>query len=224
MKKLAALLALGLLTLHCNQNSSIKLGKQSLDLGNNALDIDIPAFFSDEKNFKDESKTDLFVRAEERSIEAEEGKEIFLVYYEIIKNEKKQKLAKFGTLNFENLDLLTDLKDEKAFMISVSEDSLTLPRTNELIKTISEKYGESEKMDQSYNGDQYRWEKDNMVVKLSVRSESERNFDGYTEAEETEESKNSKADQTVKIFILTKDFEKLLKNSYSGMGIFDTYF
>lgn len=231
MKTIIGFLAIAFLALSCNQKSSVKLGKQPLDLEQNALNINIPEFFSEEKNFEDEHENDLFVEVEEKGMEHEKGTLSYFVYYNIDKNEKKLKLAKLGNLEFENLELLTDLKDEKTYMIAVSKDSLTTQKTNELIKTISEKYGKSEKIDQMYKGDYYRWEKENTVVKLSVTTEIRFGFEEYDrvdragegEGEEKEETQD-KANQTVKINILTKDFEKTLKNSYSGMAIFSDYF
>lgn len=224
MKTIFTILTICFLTLNCSENSSVKLGKQPLDLEQNALNVSIPDFFSDEKNFEDQFNNDLFVEVEERDIDHEEGKSTSFVYYDVHNKKKKLKLAKFGSFNFENLELLADLNDEKVFLIAASEDSVTAARKDELIKTISEKYGESLKIDKLSSGDYYRWEKDNTVVKLSVESRSNSDFGGYEETQETDEEKSSKPDQFITIFILTKDFEKFMKNSYSGMDIFNDYF
>lgn len=223
MKTIFGFLIIVFLALSCTQDSNVKLGKQALDLEQTALNINIPEFFSEEKNFENEHENDLFVEVEEKGMEHEKGTVSYFVYYNVEKNEKKLKLAKYGNIDFENLELLTDLKDEKTFMIAASKDSLTTQKTDQLIKTISEKYGKSEKIDQMYKGDYYRWEKENTVVKLSVNTEIRVGFGEYDSVEDQEE-KSDEANQSVKIFILTKDFENILKNSYSGMAVFTDYF
>lgn len=227
MRTIFGLLTIAFLTFSCTENSNLKLGKSPVDLEKNVLNLNIPEYFSDEKNFDQEKDHDLFVEAEERSIEHESGKITHLVYYNVEENKKKLKLAKFGSLNFENLQVLTDMQDEKTFMIAVSKDSLTTKIKNNLIKSISEKYGDYREIEQMINGNYYQWEKDNMVLKLSVRSNSQNSFDGYdryNEVEETVVEESSKADQSVKLYILTKDFENLLKDTYTGSGIFNEYF
>lgn len=202
----------------CSETSSnVKFGKQPLDLENCKLNLNIPDFFSDEAYFQEDS--DLYVKVEEGDIYNEnDSTSTNVVVYEVKKNEKKAKLAKFGSMTFENIDVISDLRDEKTFMISATQDSVTQQQTEELIQAISKNYGKSEKGEKYIRGDFYRWEKDNIVVKLAVRSDSD-NMNSYEEEQNSSDAKNY-----VQIFIETKDFEKKMANSTFGAFNFNYYF
>lgn len=221
MKTIFRILVIAILMTSCSETSnSVKFGKQPLDLENCKLDINIPEFFSDEKNFDEAS--DLYIEVEEDKILNETDSigaiGTTVVNYDVKKNEKKLKLAKLGSVTFENINFLTDLKDEKVFIISAIQDSVTKQQTEELIQTISKNYGKSEKGEKYIRGDFYRWEKDNIVVKLAVRSDSD-NMNSYEEEQNPSDAKNY-----VQIFIETKDFEKKMANSTFGAFNFNYYF
>lgn len=76
--------------------------------------------------------------------------------YEVKKNEKKVKLARFRLMTFENMDVISDVRDEKTFLITLNKDSLTKQQTEELMKDISKNYGKSEKGEKYIRGDFYR--------------------------------------------------------------------
>ncbi len=202
----------------CSETSnSVKFGKQPLDLENFKLNLNIPEFYSDEVYFQEDS--DLYVKVEEGDVYNEnDSTSTNVVVYEVKKNEKKAKLAKFGSMTFENIDVISDLRDEKTFMISATQDSVTQQQTEELIQAISKNYGKSEKGEKYIRGDFYRWEKDNIVVKLAVRSDSD-NMNSYEEEQNSSDAKNY-----VQIFIETKDFEKKMANSTFGAFNFNYYF
>jgi len=221
MKTIFSLFIIAILMISCSEtSSSVKFGKQPLDLENCKLDFSIPDFFSDEKNF--DKASDLYVEVEEGNVsdgrDSIDTADTNIVSYDVKKNEKKVKLAKLGSVTFEDVSFLTDLKDEKIYLISAIQDSVTKQQTEELIQTISKKYGKSEKGEKYIRGDFYRWEKDGIVVKLAVRNDSD-NMNSYEEEQNSSDVRNY-----VQIFMETKDFEKKMANSSFGAFKYNYYF
>jgi len=217
MKMIFSTFIIAILMTSCSETNSLKFGKQPLDLENCKLNLNIPEFFSDEVYFQENS--DLYVKVEEGNVYNEsDSTNTYIVSYGVEKNEKNVKLAKFSSLTFENMDVISDLRDEKTFLITVNKDSLTKQQTEELMKDISKNYGKSEKKEKYIRGDFYRWEKDDIVVKLAVRNDSD-NLNGYEEEQNSSDAKNY-----VQIFIETKDFEKKMANSTFGAFNFNYYF
>lgn len=142
-----------------------EFAKQPLQLQRDPLQIDIPAFFSDEAYFHHDKEPRISVD-EGHTVDFDHNNPQKFVLYgvDVSSNTKKIPLAKYGDLNFPGFQLYADSRDEKVFAVVAETDSLTGEELVQLVQTLDTDFGKQTSNESTSSEQQKIWRKNGKVV------------------------------------------------------------